>query len=65
MERPLSLGVRRRVAEVRVARLITQVRRYDDVARWRTGSDRQLHADRERLLEDGQRLIGAGLLEVG
>ena len=58
LERPLAVGGRRRVAEVRVARLVAQMRTGpSSLPAGDAGRDRQLHADRERLLEDGERLI--------
>ena len=65
VDRPLAVGGRRRVAEVRVARLVAQMKRDDELARRRGRRERELHADRERLLEHGERLVLAGLLEIG
>jgi hypothetical protein len=62
---PLNVGGRRRITEVGVARLISQVSGDDDIA-WRDRpGQRDAHADGELVLEHRQRLIDPGLLQVG
>ena len=63
-ERPRRLGRGRCVAEVRVARLIPKPRGNGDRARRDAAGDRQPNANRKLALEDGERLLLAGLLQV-
>ena len=64
MQRPLQIRGRRRVTEVRVARLIAQVGGKHQIAGWNGRGERHLYADRELALEDGERLVLAGLFEI-
>ena len=65
VHRPLQIRGRRRIAEVRVAGLIAQVGGKHQIAGWNGRGERHLDADRELALEDGERLILAGLFEIG
>ena len=64
-ERPLSVEGGRRIAKVRVAGLIAQMEWHGGRAGLHALGDRELHADSERLLEDRERLVLTGLLQIG